>query len=163
MSKIRRLRAIFIFVLTLLALQAAAPGDVFAKKTSAAIPSNAHPLKFGGGWECDRGYREVKGRCAAVKVPANGYFAEASYGPGWKCNRGYRADKESCVAVKVPENGFFVDSSYGTGWQCARGYRALKASCVAVKMPKNAHLDFTGNDWACNPPHQKQQDGCALP
>ena len=121
----------------------------------------AGPL-HGSGWKCDRGYRAVDDDCVAIKVPANGYLADTPYGSGWKCDRRYREVGEACVAIKIPVNGYFVDSARRSGWACDRGYRAAGEACVAVMVPENAHLDYSGNDWECNRPYYKQEDGCAL-
>jgi hypothetical protein len=68
-----------------------------------------------------------------------------------------------CVVVNVPMNGYFVDSSYGPGWNCDRGYHSVGETCVALEVPDNAHLDFSGNAWACNRPYQKQRNLCGPP
>jgi hypothetical protein len=127
------------------------------------IPANAYSTNasYGRGWECGRGYRKSVEACVPINVPANAYLNAS--GDTWKCNRGYRAVDEACLIVKVPENAYLVDSSYGLGWACGRGYRAVNNFCVGVTMPENAHLDYSGNDWDCNRPYQKQQDRCALP
>lgn len=180
-------------LLILLVILTAVPVRAFAKDGTVEIPEHASAKKYGSGWECDRGYREINGACAAVKVPANAYPTNVPYGRGWecvrgyrkvdetcaaikvppnaylnssgdrwKCDRGYRKVDDACIAVKVPANGYFVDSSYEVGWKCERGYRAVNETCVAVKVPENAHLDYSGNEWDCNRPYQKQQDGCVL-
>jgi len=96
-------------------------------------------------------------------VPENGYFVESSYGTGWKCHRRYQAIKDKCIAVKVPANGYLAGESSGSGWKCDRGYVAVKGACQAVKIPQNAHLDYSGDNWECNKPFQKQNDRCAQP
>ena len=65
--------------------------------------------------------------------------------------------------MKIPANGFFVDSSYGPSWKCERGYHAADTTCVALAMPENAHLDYQGNDWACNRPFKKRGERCEMP
>ena len=65
MSRMRRPCAISIHALFLLALLAAAPGVVFAQGGSVGMPDNAHAKSYGSGWECDQGYREVKGTQSA--------------------------------------------------------------------------------------------------
>lgn len=160
MSRMRRPRAISIHSLILLAALAAAHDVVFAQRDSVGMPENARAKSDGSGWECDRGYRELNGACAAVKAPANAYPTDTSYGRGWECDRGYREVDETCVAVKVPPNGYLADSSYGLGWKCDRGYRAVDEACIALKLPDNAHIDYSGNDWDCNRLYWKQQDSC---
>jgi hypothetical protein len=141
------------------------PGFRMIKNSCAAItvPVNAYPtdVSFGQGWECNHGYRQLDETCVAIKVPENGYL-DAS-GDRWLCNRGYRLVAESCVGIIVPENGYLTNSWHGYGWACDRGFRQANESCLAVKLPKNAHLDYSGNDWQCNRPYHKEQDGCALP
>ena len=87
--------------MTLIGFLMTAPGDVSAMKNSAGMPKNAHAKEYGSGWSCDRGYREVKGRCIAVKVPANAYPTDTSFSRGWECGRGFRDIKDACVAIKV--------------------------------------------------------------
>ena len=65
MSRMRRPCAISIHALFLLALLAAAPGVVFAQGGSVGIPENAHAKSYESEWECDQGYREVKGTRSA--------------------------------------------------------------------------------------------------
>ena len=78
------------FLIALLALVSwpalAAARDDPAK----AVPPNAHAKRYGGGWQCDRGYRKVGLSCAVVQVPAHAYWTKADYSRGWKCARGYR-------------------------------------------------------------------------
>lgn len=35
-------------------------------------PPNAHPERFGSGWECDRGYQEDSGTCIATMLHRGG-------------------------------------------------------------------------------------------
>ena len=161
MSRLRRPPVIFIFSLFVLALVAVALGVVNAQSGSVRVPDNAHATGYGSGWECDRGYRQVKGACAAVKLPANAYLKNSTFGNGWECNWGYRQVDKSCVAIKVPLNAYL--NSFGDSWKCDRGYRAHREACVVVKVSMNAHLNFSGNDWECNRPYKRQQEKCALP
>ena len=55
----------------LVALLTASSSPVFAQVRSDDMPKNASPNRYGSGWTCDRGYREVDGLCNVVKVPAN--------------------------------------------------------------------------------------------
>ena len=160
MSSLRRPPVIFIFSLFGFALLAAALGVVFAQSGSVRVPDNAHARGYGGGWECDRGYRQVKGGCAAVKAPANAYLNNSAYGSGWECNWGYHQVDKSCVAIEVPLNAYL--NSFGDEWKCDRGYRARREACVVVKVPMNGHINFTGNDWECNRPYKRQQEKCVL-
>jgi hypothetical protein len=29
-----------------------------------------------------------------------------------------------------------------------------------LTLPSNAHIDFSGNDWACNERYRKEADSC---
>ena len=101
--------------------------------------------------------------CIAINVPANGYLTNVSYGSGWACDRGYRATEQSCLAIVVPMNGYLLDASYGSGWKCHRGYEGVGEACVAVTLPANAHLDYSGNEWDCDPPYRRELDRCTSP
>ena len=68
----------------------------------------------------------------------------------------------ACVAIAVPPNGYLTGAPYGSGWKCERGYRAADEVCDDLKLPQNAHVDYSGNDWDCNPPYRKQQGKCVL-
>jgi hypothetical protein len=72
------------------------------------------------------------------------------------------AAPEMTHAPSVPAHGYLLHSTYGTGWACDRGYRTEGASCVAVELPQNAHLDYSGNDWDCDPPHQQRDGACVM-
>jgi hypothetical protein len=125
------------------------------------VPINAYATNksFGRGWECKRGYRMVDEGCLRIEVPPNAYL-DMSSGRSWRCRRGYRTLREGCVAIKVPENGYLSGTSYGPGWKCERGYDAIVEAGVALKLPENAHIDYSGNDWACNRPYRRQDDRC---
>jgi hypothetical protein len=93
----------------------------------------------------------------------NAHATASSYDLGWSCDRGYRAFGESCVSIDIPENAYLVDAAYGPGWRCERGYQAVAGACLPVQLPRSAHLDYSGNDWECDPPYRKRRDGCELP
>src|SRR5512145_3363664 len=102
-------------------LVGAAPVTGHAQSSSSVIPDNARARSYGGGWECNRGFRETAGRCIVVTVPSNAYLAPE--GSSWICNRGFRAEGATCTAVQIPTNAYAVDSRYDRGWRCNRGYR----------------------------------------
>lgn len=54
-----------------------------------AIPDNATERRFGGGWECNLGYRSDGESCAEIILPENAYPTGRSYGTGWECTHGY--------------------------------------------------------------------------
>lgn len=175
-------------------LMSIALGPTSASDSSGRMPENASVNKYGSGWLCDHGYREIEGECKGIEIPANAYGTKTSYGRGWecsrgyrvlenecirievppngyldassrrpwKCNRGYRARNETCVAIDVPSNGYLSGSSYGTGWKCERGFEVVDDGCIALKLPENAHIDYSGNDWACNRPFRKKDNQCVL-
>jgi hypothetical protein len=92
------------------------------------VPANAYLDSSGDKWECERGYRDAGGACAAIEVPANGYLADSSYGSSWKCDRGYRAVDGACMAVEMPANAH-LDYS-GSGWDCNRPFRKQQDTCI---------------------------------
>lgn len=67
-----------------------------------------------------------------------------------------------CDAINIPDNGFLETSSYGPGWKCERGYRADKNRCAELKLPENSHIDYSGNNWECDPPYLEKSDQCNL-
>ena len=127
------------------------------------IPDNAYLSPTGSGWNCARGYRKHDQGCAKIDVPQNGYLDNSPYGSGWKCDRGYRPVGELCAPIRVPENAFLSeDTLSGPSWQCERGYRAVGETCAPLTLPENTHLDYSGNNWDCDPPYMKQRDKCVL-
>jgi hypothetical protein len=133
------------------------------KCKSVEVPADAYATNnsYGRGWECSRGYRIADDRCIRIEVPPNAYL-DTSTARSWRCERGYRTRDDGCVAIKVPRNGYLSGNSYGPGWKCERGYGAVEDACVALELPENAHIDYSGNDRACNRPYRKQDDRCVL-
>ena len=127
------------------------------------VPPNAYATNkiFERGWECSRGYRLTDGACVRIEVPPNAYLDMIS-GRRWRCERGYRARELECVAIEVPGNGYLSDNSYDAGSKCKRGYAVAEGDCVALQLPDNAHIDYSGNDWVCDPPYRKRNNGCVL-
>ena len=160
MSKIRQAPAISIYSLVLLALLASAQGVVSAENDSPELPENARAKSYGSGWECERGYREANGACAAIGVPANAYLTNTSYGSGWECGRGYREDNGACAAVRVPANAYPTNTRSGNGWKCERGYRKVKGACPSIKVPPNAYLNNSGDRWKCNRGYRAVDESC---
>jgi hypothetical protein len=160
MKRMRRLRAHSICLLILSALLVAVPGVVFAQSVSGVMPANAHARSYGGGWDCDRGYREVEGTCAAVMVPANAYPTNMTYGRGWECVHGYRDVRGVCTAVDLPPNAYLDPS--GERWKCDRGYRDVDGTCVAIKVPENGYLvdSAYGIGWECERGYRAVDDEC---
>ena len=115
MSRMRQVPVIFIQALVYLGLLMAAPGIVFARSSNVEVPEHARAMEFGNGWKCGRGYREINGTCAAVKVPVNGYLTNTSFGRGWDCMRKFQAIDGACVAIQIPVNGYYAEASSGPG------------------------------------------------
>lgn len=112
---------------------AAYSSAVLAQVRSGHLPENASASRYGRQWTCDQGYRESKGSCIAVEVPANAYPTDASYALGWRCNWGYRKSGGSCLAVKPPANAH-LRSAQGDTWQCDRGFRMAGDGCVVIDV-----------------------------
>jgi hypothetical protein len=160
----RRIRTRFgrpVRPLMVLAVMMFFAGGASAQGEAARIPDHAHATKYGGGWECDNGYREAKGGCAAIKVPANAYPTNAPYGRGWECRRGYRERNESCIAVKVPAHAYLT--AEGDGWRCERGYREAHDTCIAVKAPAHGYLSSdlsSRTGWKCDRGYRPAGQAC---
>ena len=126
-------------------------------------PRNAQASRYGGGWECSRGFRQVEEACVSIKVPANAYLD--SFGNDWDCDRGYMKDDQGlgCKAVKVPANAHEEDEeAFGTGWECDPGYREDDNRCTRIVVPANAYysgLSFE-HGWECNPGYRQEGDRC---
>ena len=138
-----------------LALAAAVPDE-----ESSAVPDNAHPRSYAGGWKCDHGYRQTGETCTAVIVPPNAYLSPL--GDSWHCDRLFRKIDDSCVAIAVPKNAYTSDTTYDRGWRCEQGYRELEGECIAVRVPANAFpVDSSfGSGWKCQHGYRQIDDGC---
>src|SRR3989337_302215 len=86
-----------LFFLTVLTL---APGVASAQGEPIAQSPHAHAKPSGGGWACDRGYREANAACVIVEAPPNARLDFS--GRGWECDRGYQKIDQSCVSIEVP-------------------------------------------------------------
>jgi hypothetical protein len=123
---------------------------VFAQDGTGPLPQNAQSRSYGGGRDCDLGYRLEGAECLALEIPENAYATGMSYGSGWACRRGYEeAGGTSCAAIPVPDNAFLRSSRHD--WQCNRGYRQDRETCVPIVLPDNAYLtdDTSEFGWAC--------------
>ena len=160
MARVRRRHAISICCLILLAVLSIVPDLSFAQSGSVPIPEHAREKRFGGGWECDRGYRESVGGCVAIRLPENAYLTNTSYGRGWECERNYQETDGVCVAIHVPAHAY-LDSS-GARWKCDRGYQEVGRTCVAVQVPPNAFLADTsyGPGWKCDRGYRAADAAC---
>jgi hypothetical protein len=122
--------------LLVLALLAGLSGSVLAQTVALPAPQNSHANSYGGGWECDYGFRKAAGACAAIELPANAH-SDSNFGRGWDCNRGYHETAGACAAIKIPADAH-LDSNFGRGWDCNRGYDEAGGTCVAVRVPTDA-------------------------
>jgi hypothetical protein len=146
------------FLITFLAL-AIWPGVAAAQGASAEpAPQNARMKRYGGGWECDRGYQRAQRSCVVVDVPPNAYLNAS--GHDWECNRAYQKANGACAKIKVPPHAFL--RSRGSKWKCDRGYRRVEQSCVAIAVPENAYLDSSGDRWSCERGFRESGDSCFL-
>jgi len=133
---------------------------VIAKDLSVEIPANASAKSYGDGWNCDSGYRESKGGCAAIKIPTNAYSTNKSYGKGWECKRGFKQSDKVCSQVKVPKNGY-LDYS-GIRIRCNRGYLMNKKACELIIVPENGYLEVSSYDpgWKCDRGYKVDSESC---
>ena len=74
-------------------------------------PFFSHALRYGDGWECQRGYRRIERECIAVSLPPNAFLSAA--GEGWTCNRGFAKAEGACAAIDVPANAMTMLKSGG--------------------------------------------------
>jgi hypothetical protein len=110
-----------------------------------ALPQNSHKNPYGGGWECNRGFKQVGNECQKVQVPANAVLD--ILGHDWECARGFRNSGNQCVKVQIPANAGL--DILGHDWECLRGFQRVGNECQKVQMPANAGLDILGHDWEC--------------
>ena len=61
------------------------------------------------------------------------------------------------------QNAYLTGEQTGNGWRCNRGYRATETTCLVIRVPENAHIDYSGNDWDCDPQFRKDGNSCTLP
>jgi len=129
-----------------------------------AVPKNAflNDQSYGSGWDCARGYRKTADACEAIILPENSYLDPTSSATGWSCARGYRATATACELVKIPNQAYFAETSHGQSWKCERGYRSTENQCEKIVLPENGHLDYSGNDWDCDPPFARRGQACML-
>jgi len=88
----------------------AASGSVSSQTDGSVLPANAQASRYGGKWECARGFERVQETCVVVKVPANAYLN--SSGKGWECNRRYIKANQECKTVQVPANAHEEDERF---------------------------------------------------
>lgn len=118
----------------------AAYASVSSRADERGPPRHAHASRYGGGWECSRGFQQVEEACVPVKVPANAYLDPL--GSDWDCNRGYIRDDQGlrCKVIKIPANAHVDDEqAFGTGWDCDLGYREVSGRCTRVVAPAHAY------------------------
>ncbi|WP_170789862.1 hypothetical protein [Ruegeria lacuscaerulensis] len=151
--------ALFVGVFSCLAGSFISSSPASAETNS--IPDNAHPNKYGDGWECDLSYRLEGEECVAIVVPGNAYPTNRTYGSGWACMHGFvEVGGTSCTEVIVPEGGYLDPS--GERWRCLRGYTRVDDSCQKIVVPDNAYLTNStyGSAWHCNRGYEKDGEAC---
>ena len=72
-----------------------------AQGAAVAIPENARAQSYGSGWACNRGYREDKGRCVAIRLPANAYATETMKDPRYPLSLSLRVITVSLETTKL--------------------------------------------------------------
>ena len=157
---------VFGYALIYLAVIAVPAELALAQEFKGALPANATAKNYGGGWECDRGYRKNAGSCVAVTLPMNAYLTDSSYGVGWACKHGYKKTVEACLPVALPANAYLSGTS-GDRWSCERGHRQLNNTCEAISVPENGYLtpSSSGSGWTCERGYRAmaQEETGALP
>jgi len=155
-----RSRFTSVYALLFLSLWGFSPGLVLAKTVYNEIPENASANRYGDGWSCDKGYRESKGTCVAITVPANAFPTNKSYGQGWECKRSFKQSDNTCNYIKVPKNGY-LDYS-GIRVKCNRGYLMVDKVCKLIKVPENGYLELSayGPGWTCERGFRADDDAC---
>ncbi len=124
------------------------------------VPRNAYLTRLGDGWKCEEPFHKIKNECRMVVVPENAYRKNTSLGKGWECRRGFIEMGNKCQLVVVPEHAYLTGNTYDYGWKCNRGYQSNGNICVPISIPENAHLDYSGNDWECDPPFKNNDVKC---
>ena len=124
-------------------------------------PENSSPRPYGSGWTCDSGFREVQGKCDAIRLPENAHLTGAAYGTGWDCNHGFERSGDSCLKVVVPPNAYLESS--GTRWSCERGFVRAGDTCTPIAVPANGYLTNSnyGTGWACERGFRPDRGACA--
>jgi hypothetical protein len=106
-----------------------------AQDGTGPAPENAQERRYGGGWECDRGYRVDGAACIKIAIPENAYATGRSYGTGWACRRGYEeVSGTSCDPIRLPNNAFLHSSGYG--WDRSAG------QCLSDGRDRGPGLDL---------------------
>lgn len=126
------------------------------------VPEGGYLDLSGRRWNCLRGFRKIDGSCQKIVLPEHSYLTGNTHGPAWRCTHGFEAKGETCVAIVIPEHAFLNTSTLGRRWTCERGYAASGDHCSRLDPPPNAHIDRTGNGWACNKNFQRKMDRCIL-
>jgi len=146
--------------LLFLSLWLSAANPVFAKAAPKDIPDNASSRNYGNGWSCNKGYRESKGACTALTIPANAYPTNKTYGQGWECKRGFKQINNTCKQIMVPTNGY-LDYS-GIRVKCNRGYILDNNTCKVIKVPENGYLELSsyGPGWTCDRGYRVDKGAC---
>ena len=99
-----------------------------AQAAKEPVPQNARGLRYGSGWECNRGYVRRDSSCVAIVLPANAFLGHM--GSDWECARGYVKDGKSCTPIKLPANAYLDDSGYGKCIRCGQAVPEKRLEAV---------------------------------
>ena len=126
-----------------------AVGGSGAQQLSEGIPDNARKKSYGDGWECIRGYNEVKGACAKIVIPKNAFPTGSSYGESG--NAGAAIKHPGVAARKLLYRKMDTSTPMAMAGGCNRGYRKTSEDCKPVEVPANAFLvnSAYGSGWEC--------------
>lgn len=115
------------------------------------LPSNSHANPYGGGWQCNKGYRKSGAQCVAVQLPANAQLNV--FGNDWECQKGYRKSDAQCVPMTADELRAQAERERAillelqrrraqgvSGEDCETEYKTGAEVCVSVT---DASLDCT--------------------
>jgi hypothetical protein len=122
------------------------------------IPRNAHPNPYGGGWTCDRGFRNNNGQCVAVQLPQN---AELDiYGSGWTCSYGFKQVGNECQKMSPAELAAYQKQI--AEMQARR--RRVIGSSNTYTTGKGAEFSVAVRDadLNCNEGYSGAYDGCEV-
>lgn len=92
---------------------------------SQTLSQNAHKNPFGGGWECNRGFKQVGNECQKVQLPANAVLD--ILGNDWECKRGFKRTGNECGKLTIPANASI--DILGNDWICNKGFKRSASEC----------------------------------
>jgi len=113
---------------------------------------------IGGGWSCNRGYREVNNQqCVEITIPRMHTLWTRVM--AWLVVRSRLSAKWTQRAWRLrAANGYLLRRR--DDWKCDRGFRQQGNTCLLVHA-KNAYLDGSGSDWKCDRGFRKEGVVCS--